>query len=157
MTSIPNSEQRQDNIDWLGMLKRATEIATRAHEGQTRWGGEPYITHPLAVAEAFAFASVERIAAVMHDVIEDSDITADQIRSEFPDNPTWQIVVNTLESLTHRDGESYADYIMRIRKDGIARLVKMGDLLHNLSDLDGRKHRQRRDKYELALRLLELP
>lgn len=157
MTSIPNSEQRQDNIDWSGMLRRATEIATLAHKDQARWGGEPYITHPLAVAEAFAPASVERITAVMHDVIEDSDITAEQLRSEFPDNSTWQIVINTLESLTHHDGESYADYIMRIRQDAIARKVKRADVLHNLSDLDGRKHRQRRDKYELALRLLELP
>jgi (p)ppGpp synthase/HD superfamily hydrolase len=145
------------------MYRRAVEVATLAHKGQKRWGGEPYITHPIAVAEQFSLKDEprERIAAVLHDVLEDSDVTERELLQNFS-----IIIVDALKVLTHEEGESYADYIMRIREGAkpeledashqIARRVKMADLKHNLSDLtDAKKHRQRKDKYQLALKLLE--
>jgi (p)ppGpp synthase/HD superfamily hydrolase len=142
------------------MHRRAVEIATEAHKEQKRWGGEPYITHPIAVAEAFGLKTHPRlkITAILHDVLEDSDVTEDDLLQDFPVE-----IVDALVLMTHKPGESYADYIMRIRgvegerglAHNLALKVKMADLRHNLSDLnDPKKHRQRRDKYELALKLL---
>ena len=134
------------------LYTRAVEIATAAHEGQTRWGGEPYITHPLAVANYFHM-SIEKIVAVLHDVIEDTDITGNDLLDEFPDEIVGSVLV-----MTHKEHESYADYIMRVRKNHIARKVKLADIKHNLSDLDKnpQAHKQRKDKYQLAIKLLEI-
>ena len=146
-----------ENPNYAEMYERAMKIALRAHEGQTRWGGEPYISHPVAVADSFGpIASPAKVTAVLHDVLEDSDVTEAELREVFPDCGAWRIIVDNLLLLTHKEGESYADYIMRIRTSGLARLVKAADIKHNLSDL-GEKHKQRRDKYELALKLLDLP
>ena len=65
------------------LYERAVEIATAAHEGQSRWGGEPYITHPLAVAKSFGMGRA-KVVAVLHDVIEDTNITEEDLRKEFP-------------------------------------------------------------------------
>lgn len=141
-----------ENPQYAELYERAVAVATEAHEGQKRWGGEPYISHPLAVAESFGpVAGPAKVAAVLHDVLEDTAVTEEELRTEFPD-----FIVDNLLLLTHKDDESYADYIMRIRTSGLARLVKAADIQHNLSDL-GEKHKQRRDKYELALKLLDLP
>ena len=144
------------------LYDKAVEVATEAHEGQTRWGGEPYITHPLAVSDAFSLKDNprEKIAAVLHDVLEDSDTTSQDLMKTFPVE-----IVEALVILTHAQEEAYADYIMRIRGDTrfprlenlIAIEVKLADLDHNLSDLDHpKKHKQRRDKYQLARKLLTL-
>lgn len=134
----------------LDLYERAVILATKAHEGQTRWGGEPYITHPLAVASQFDNDFLRAIA-VMHDVLEDTSITEAQLRSRFP-----KLVVDSLVLLTHQENESYANYIRRIGESGniAARLVKQADLRHNSHDLTDKKHLQRRDKYELAMELL---
>ena len=132
------------------MYEKAVEIATTAHKGQTRRGGEPYITHPLAVASQFRDHRLKTVA-VLHDVLEDTDVLQGGLLA-------WEIsadVVRILVHLTHLDGESYADYINRLRVSPNAVAVKIADLHHNLSDLDPKRNRQRKDKYELALKLLE--
>lgn len=140
------------------LYARAVEIATKAHEGQTRWGGEPYITHPLAVADSFGMIP-QKVIAVLHDVIEDTDVTEEELRKEFPNSHDWQRIVDALVLLTHRPGYSYADYIGDIRTSSWACWVKQEDIHHNLSDCyqDRKKHKQRIDKYELALKLLRMP
>ena len=162
------------NKHYADLYQRAVEIATQAHQGQTRWGGEPYITHPLAVAEAFDLARQprEKIVAVLHDVLEDSDVTYQEMIGHF-----GITIADALQLLTHDSSVTYADYIANIRDEalasveayrvrresrmvdtasaGIAKAVKMADLRHNLSDLTHpKKHVQRRDKYQLALKLL---
>jgi (p)ppGpp synthase/HD superfamily hydrolase len=147
---VRQMEERE--LDWASLYKEAVEIATKAHEGQTRWDKTiPYITHPLAVAANFEVGP-EKMVAVMHDVLEDTDVTEDCIRGAWPDR-----VVDALLCMTHDPAVSYADYIMKLRNNELARKVKAADIRDNLKDLVGEKHNQRRDKYQLALKLLELP
>lgn len=141
--------------DFIDLYQKAVEIATKAHEGQTRWDPKvPYITHPLAVADNFELNEAEgsqKIVAILHDVIEDSSVTSEDLLKIFPSH-----IVEALVALTHLPDESYADYICRIQNSGcLAVTVKMADLNDNLRGLTEKKHRQRKDKYELALKLLE--
>lgn len=105
------------------MLSKAIEIAARAHAGQRDKGGEPYILHPLRVMFSME-SETERICAVLHDVIEDADITLDYLRQEgFTEQ-----VLNVLSLLTRREEESYDDFISRILVDATTSRVKLADL-----------------------------
>lgn len=129
--------------------QRALEIATEAHRGQVRWGGEPYLTHPIAVRELikeFSSDDLESIA-LLHDVVEDSGWTLDDLRREgFSD-----LVVEAVDCLTKVKGETYDQSLARVAGNYHAILVKQADLIHNLSDL---KDGARRDKYLVALLFL---
>jgi len=132
---------------------KAKAIATKAHEGQTRWNKTPYITHPARVAEAVRDLNlIENIgdehmvdcilaAAWLHDVVEDTQITLKDL-SDFP-----PFVVDMVETLTHRIDEEYLDYILRIKKHMYAPLIKRADINDNLKDL---RKGSMRDKYLLA-------
>jgi len=88
------------------MLNKAIEIANRTHAGQVDKGGAPYILHPLRVMLSRE-NELERICAVLHDAVEDSDITFDDLRKEgFSEE-----VITILDCLTKRDGESYDEFI----------------------------------------------
>jgi hypothetical protein len=132
------------------LLKVALDIATKAHSGQTRWDKKtPYVTHPIAVAEAFE-RPYERMVALLHDVIEDTAVTASNLKDKgIPDD-----VIIAVETMSHRSNESYAMYLGRVKTNTLASKVKTSDLLHNLSDLDSKRNKQRLDKYLLALKLL---
>lgn len=141
------------------LIEKAKAFATKAHEGQTRWGGEPYITHPEAVAKLVEEAGGDEKAiatAWLHDVLEDCDVDPHTIRNEF----TFLIWLFVNE-LTRQDDESYTEYIANLAEFGTktAILVKIQDLKHNLSTLhvgkDGKKNQQRRNAYELAKYILE--
>ena len=111
------------------MLNRAIEIAAKAHAGQVDKGGNPYIMHPLRVMVIFCGDSDEttKICAVLHDVVEDTDVTLEDLRAEgFSDE-----VITALDCLTKREGESYDDFISRILMNMIACKVKYGDLIDN--------------------------
>lgn len=128
----------------MSTYNKALEIATKAHTGQKRWGGEDYITHPIAVSE-LCKTEEAKILAVLHDTIEDTDLTIEDLRKE---NFAEEILV-ALEVLTKRPNEKYRDYIVRIidSENTLAMCVKLADLHHNLLDL---KPGARRDKYELS-------
>jgi len=128
----------------------AEEIARAAHEGQKRWSGQPYITHPEAMVKAlkekYEFHSdVHDIMAIawLHDVLEDTDVTA----QDLLDKGIHKDVVFSVIALTKKPNEEYLYYLDRIINDIYAPTVKMADLEHNLSDL---KKGTRRDKYMLA-------
>ena len=110
----------------MATIEKALQIAARAHEGQKDKDGQPYILHPRRV-----MAGVEgeeaRIAAVLHDVVEDTTVTLDDLRREGFAAP----VLAAVECLTHAQGEPYADYVVRCRADEIARRVKLADLEDN--------------------------
>lgn len=110
------------------LLARAVEIAFEAHKDQYDKQGMPYIFHVMRVA--MAVEDPHRIAALLHDVVEDTSWTLDDLRKEFP-----TFVVDSLDALTHRkgQGETYAHYIGRVAKDETARIVKLADLRDNLS------------------------
>lgn len=109
----------------MSCIERAIMIAATAHAGQVDKAGQPYILHPIRVMMQME-TEEERIVAVLHDVIEDSGTTLDQLRYWFPLNIT--VVV---DRLTRRENEKYRDYIQRVGGDPIARKVKLADLADN--------------------------
>jgi (p)ppGpp synthase/HD superfamily hydrolase len=112
-----------------GLLERAIACAVGAHAGQKYPSPEPepYILHPLRVMCAVEGAHA-RMAAVLHDVIEDTDVTLVDLKSAGYPRP----VIHAVDCLTRRDGETYATYIERVATDPMATLVKVADLRDNL-------------------------
>ncbi|MEA4961233.1 hypothetical protein [Lutispora sp.] len=109
------------------MLDKAIRIAAKAHEGQMDKAGQPYILHPLRVM-FMRRDETERICAVLHDVIEDSDITIEYLRKEgFSEE-----VLSALNSLTKRENENYDDFIGRVIENKTACKVKLADLSDNM-------------------------
>jgi (p)ppGpp synthase/HD superfamily hydrolase len=111
------------------LLERAIRVALGAHGGQTYPSPEPepYILHPLRVMCSLD-GEWERIAAVLHDVVEDSAVTLSHLEREgFPPH-----LLRTLDCLTHRPGEGYSAYIERVATDVTAAHVKIADLEDNL-------------------------
>ena len=111
----------------MASLERAVEIAAKSHAGQTDKAGQPYILHPLRVMLRVSDTE-PRIAAVLHDVVEDSDITFDDLRAEgFSES-----VLAAVEVLTKRPGESRTQAASRARANPIAREVKLADNAENM-------------------------
>lgn len=109
------------------LLIRALEIAVRVHKGQVDKGGVPYIGHPLRVAAKCENAN-EKIVALLHDTIEDTDVTPEYLVEQgFP-----QQIIDGVLSVTHRDGESYEDFIKRAAQDPIGKVIKLADLEDNM-------------------------
>ena len=126
----------------------AQEIATLAHQGQFRRDGvTPYIEHPEAVAAVFPEDSWQNEIAWLHDVIEDTDWTA----QDLLDNGINGLVVDAVMTLTHQKGESYEDYIARISLDDWATQVKLADIAANLADSPTERQRK---KYAKAISYL---
>jgi len=116
----------------LELINKAIEIAEKAHRGQVDKAGKPYILHPLRVMMNFCFDKSENkaavICAVLHDVIEDTDVTLDDLHAEgFSDE-----VLAALDCLTKRDKESYDDFISRILVNELACKVKICDIADNM-------------------------
>lgn len=113
------------------LVARARAFAARAHEGQTDKNGEPYIEHPAAVAailiERWPQADAETIAvAWLHDTVEDTPATLDQIAALFGAR-----VADAVASITHLPHEPMEAYIARVRRSDDARRVKEADVAHN--------------------------
>lgn len=107
-------------------LSRAIVIATEAHSGQVDKGGNPYILHPLRVMLSMTNDET-RIAAVLHDVVEDTKITFNDLRREgFSEE-----IIEAIDSVTKRKGETYDQQIQRAKLNPIGRSVKLGDLKDN--------------------------
>lgn len=108
------------------LIERAIAIAEQQHAGQVDKAGRPYIEHPLRVMKAMS-NDAERIVAILHDVIEDTDLTLNDLAAEgFPD-----YILEALDSVTRRDGETYDDFVARAAKNPIGRRVKYADLQDN--------------------------
>jgi (p)ppGpp synthase/HD superfamily hydrolase len=137
------------------MLDKAILIASTAHQGQMDKAGEPYILHPLRVMFTRR-TETERICAVLHDVIEDTNITLDYLKNEgFSED-----ILSALDALTRRENETYDEFIDRILRNKIACYVKLADLSDNM-DLTRianptKKDYKRIEKYRKAAdRILE--
>jgi (p)ppGpp synthase/HD superfamily hydrolase len=112
----------------MATLERAILIAAEAHLGQRDKAGAPYILHPLRMMMRME-SEAAMIAAVLHDVVEDSDWTLEQLRSEgFSEE-----VLRAVDCLTHKEGESYDEFVVRVRANAIASLVKIADLEDNMN------------------------
>ena len=127
----------------------ARDIATEAHKGQTDRLGNPYIEHVERVAQGFSGGALT--VALLHDVIEDSDHTLGSLL----DAGVPLDLLPAIDALTRRENETYRSYILRVRDDHIAKLVKRADLRDHLKpDRSGGIGKHQRDKYELALMVL---
>ncbi len=133
--------------------KKALQLCFEAHKGQTDKSGLPYVFHPFHLAEQMPDEETT-IVALLHDVIEDTSYTLDDLRSMGFEEE----VLGALSLLTHDKQVPYMDYVARIRENRIARTVKMADLRHNsdLTRLDevDETARTRVEKYKAALRFL---
>lgn len=109
-------------------LNRAIEIAIEAHSGQLDTNnGRPYIEHPFRVMNA-GYTLQEKIVGIMHDIIEDTEWTLEQLIKEGF-SPS---IVDAVDAMTRRDNESYDEYILRLQKNHIAVRVKINDLSDNM-------------------------
>lgn len=119
-------------------IMRAMTIALEAHDGQFRADKDctPYIQHPRFVMNQVETES-EKICAILHDVFEDSDFQIEQVAQMVP---LTQEEIEALMLLTRAKEEidyPYADYIRSIKRNDMARKIKIEDLKHNLSTLEG--------------------
>ena len=110
------------------MYKKALIFASMAHSGQKRNDGSNYIIHPIRVSQEVHTDS-QRVCALLHDVVEDTNVSFDEVEEHF-----GKEVSVSIDCLTHRKGESYFDYITRVLTDEDAIAVKIADICDNLSD-----------------------
>ena len=112
----------------MSTLQRAIEIATQAHQGQFDKSGKEYIGHPLRVME-MGSTEEEKIAGVLHDVVEDSDWTFEALEAEG----FSQEIIAALKCITKlSENENYDDFIERVKKNPLAVAVKINDLTDNM-------------------------
>ncbi len=122
----------------IALIERAYQVAERAHEGQTRKSGEPYITHPLAVAQILADLGIGAktiAAALLHDTVEDTGYSLDELRRDFGDEIAMLVDgVTKLDKLKYGDSaqsETVRKMIVAMSKDIRVLIVKLADRLHN--------------------------
>jgi len=120
------------------LLERAYATAEKAHRGQKRKSGEPYITHPVAVAQILAdlgIGSKTLAAALLHDTVEDTDYTLDTLRAEFGDEIAMLVDgVTKLDKLKYGDSaqaETVRKMVVAMSKDIRVLVIKLADRLHN--------------------------
>ncbi len=145
MTSSNRAQKTEDSP----RIKRAVEVAKKAHEGQLRKTGEPYIVHPLAVKKILEEWGMDEdtiIAGLLHDTVEDTNLTLDDIRKEFGDSVAF-LVDGVTKLSTARNGMRDIDTYLPATKDNFLRLmialgddirvliIKLADRLHNLRTL----------------------
>jgi len=146
----------------MDLLSKVIEFAVKAHGGQIDKIGEPYILHPLRVMMD-CNTMVEKIVAILHDTVEDTDATLEDIRALFTNNNNRtyaDTIVNAVDALTKREGEVYEDYLNRVKDNPIAISVKLADIRDNMSPirqyrLPLEKQIKLKAKYLKALMLLQ--
>jgi (p)ppGpp synthase/HD superfamily hydrolase len=112
----------------MSTLERAIAIAAEAHAGQQNKDGGPYILHPVRVMMRVEGLDGQT-AAILHDVVEDTDWTLERLRAEG----FSEVVLTAVDSLTHREGEEYFAYVARAGANPLAREVKLADLEDNMN------------------------
>ena len=135
------------------LTKKAMKIAFEAHKEQVDKTGVPYIYHPIHLAEQMD-TELECIVALLHDVVEDTEVSFEDLKKDFPVE-----VIETLKLLTHDKSVDYMDYVATIKNNPVAKKVKIADILHNadekrllnISETDIK----RREKYRKALEFLK--
>ncbi len=139
-----SAEVNADRLD-VGLLERAYQFSDRAHAGQRRKNGDPFVTHCVEVAKILADLQLDSVtvaSGLIHDVIEDTDITLEDVEREFG-REIAQIVDGLtkighlpMTSLQERQVENYRKLLLSIAKDVRVIMVKLADRLHNMRTLD---------------------
>ena len=134
-------------------VKLAYAIALVAHKGQVDKAGMDYILHPLTVSNNCS-SEEEKIVALLHDVLEDTSVTKEDLLKFFSNE-----IVEAVSLLTHKEEDSYMDYLAKIKANPLAKAVKLQDLKHNM-DLSRLPNPSEKDlsrlenKYKPALEFL---
>lgn len=148
--------------DECNQVLKAFELADKAHEGQLRASGEPYIMHPLAVAEILAHLQIDHItlmAALMHDVVEDTSYSKEDLEKMFGSEVAFLVDGVTklnqfqYETKEDRQMENYRKMILAMAKDVRVVVIKLGDRLHNMRTL---KHMRSDKQKRIAKETLEI-
>lgn len=131
---------------------RAMNIAYSAHMGQFDKAGVPYIFHPIHLAEQMD-TEEECIVALLHDAVEDTEVTFEDLEKEFS-----KTIIDAIRLLTHDKSVDYMEYVKQLKNNPIAKKVKLADLRHN-SDTARllkitEKDIKRVEKYKKAIQLL---
>jgi len=133
------------------LIVKAHQLASKAHQGQVDQGGHPYILHLEAVANLVTTVE-EKVVALLHDIVEDTQVTFDDLRKEF-DNT----IITAVDAMTKREKtEKFMGYLRRAKANPIAKKVKIADMIHN-SDLTRlpfpprEEDLQREEKYQVAI------
>lgn len=146
----------------IGYIKSAYEIARNAHEGQFRHSGEPYIIHPVQVAQILynlGMDSESMVAALLHDVVEDTALTKDDVKKEFGED-----VANLVEGVTklgkvplftkeEQQAENVRKMLMAMSQDIRVIIIKLADRIHNMRTLAFMKPHKRREKAQETLEI----
>lgn len=141
---------------YTALVNRALRLAYAAHHGQVDQSGQPYIFHPYHLAEQME-DEVSICVALLHDVVEDTAVTMEQLERLFP-----PAVTRAVRLLTRAEGMDYFTYVRRIRQDLVATRVKLADLAHNLDQtrfagcpgIDPARLARRRAQYARARAIL---
>lgn len=140
---------------YTALTVKAMNMAYQAHHGQTDKCGSPYVFHPFHLAEQMQDEYTVCVA-LLHDVVEDTDMTIEQLAEEFPEP-----VITAITLLTHQDGVDYFEYVRALKNNPIATAVKLADLNHNsdhercaLVDEPQERTKSRMKKYEKAKQIL---
>ena len=148
--------------DECNQVLKAFELADKAHEGQLRASGEPYIMHPLTVAEILAHLQIDHItlmAALMHDVVEDTSYSKEDLEKMFGSEVAFLVDGVTklnqfqYETKEDRQMENYRKMILAMAKDVRVVVIKLGDRLHNMRTL---KHMRSDKQKRIAKETLEI-
>ena len=136
------------------MVKDAFEFARKAHHGQLRESGDPYIEHPLKVAEILADLRLDQasiVTALLHDVVEDTDVTLEQVRDGFSDEVAQ--LVDGVTKLTriemqsvNKQAENFRKLVLAMSEDIRVLIVKLADRTHNMRTIDHIKEEGRRKR-----------
>ena len=134
--------------------KKALKLCFEAHKNQVDKSGMPYVFHPFHVAEQMTDEATT-IVALLHDVVEDTDYTLEDLAAEG----FGKEILEAVALMTHEDDVPYLDYVAKLKDNPIARAVKLADLAHN-SDLSrigevDEETRERLEKYQKAIALLK--
>ncbi|MGN0513942.1 MAG: RelA/SpoT family protein [Lachnospiraceae bacterium] len=159
---IRRIKKYRPNTD-LSMVEKAYEIATKAHEGQFRKSGEPYIIHPICVAIILADLELDKetiIAGLLHDVVEDTVMTTEDIEREFGeeiallvDGVTKLTQLNYSADKVELQAENLRKMFLAMAKDIRVVLVKLADRLHNMRTMQYQKPEKQKEKSKETLEI----
>ena len=153
------------NENELAIIDKAFETANSFHQGQLRRSGEPYIIHPIAVANILVDLGMDYqsiVAALLHDVVEDTDYTIEQLTEEFGEDVAvlvdgvtklGKVQLNSRETKEEQQAENVRKMLLAMSKDIRVIIVKLADRLHNMRTLEFVDPQKQRDK---ALETLEI-
>lgn len=146
----------------IANVKKAYELAAKVHEGQKRLSGEPYVMHPLSVALILARLGMDDasiIAAILHDTVEDTELTNDEIKKEFGDTVAELVDGVTkigrvpLQTKEEQQAENIRKMLIAMSRDIRVIIIKLADRLHNMRTLMYKPEQRRRD---IALETIEI-